>query len=296
MSIIIEAHHLTKRYRTTDALVDCNFALPSGKIAALVGPNGAGKTTLLHLIIGLLAPTAGELTVVGASPQRQPERVLPRVGFVAQDHPLYRRMSIADILAISRALNPHWDDTFARERLQQCNIPLKRSYGSFSGGQQAQIALTLALGKRPDLLLLDEPLASLDPLARRDFMGLLMETVATTGITVLLSSHNISDLERICDYLIILASGKIQLVGDIDTLTMQHKRLVGPSEQAETIVSDSELIHSHSIGRQTTMLVKSKGAIAISDRWDIQDVSLEDMVLAYLENSQQQSRLTAIIK
>jgi ABC-2 type transport system ATP-binding protein len=295
MNSIIEAHHLTKWYRTIGALLDCTFTIPAGKIVALVGPNGAGKSTLLHMIIGLLAPTEGDVTVMGASPQRQPERVLPHIGFVAQDHPLYRRMTVADMCAIGRSMNPYWDNALVQARFAQLNIPLDRPCGSFSGGQQAQIALTLALGKHPKLLLLDEPLASLDPLARRDFMRLLMENVATTSITVMLSSHNISDLERMCDYLIVLAGGKIRLIGDIETLTAQHKRMVGPKERAETIIQTHTLINAHVAGRQATLFIKTHGAIA-DPAWDIYDVSLEDLVMAYLERAQQQSHLTAIPK
>jgi len=199
---------LGKRYGATWALRDCSFTLPAGHVAALVGPNGAGKTTLLHLCVGLLAPSAGKVAVFDHAPYAQPAEVLPRVGFLAQDHPLYKGFTVVETLTLGRKLNPRWDDMAARARLQRLAIPLDRRVGKLSGGQQAQVALALALSKRPDLLLLDEPVASLDPLARRDFLRTLTDAATEDGLTVLLSSHIIGDLERVCDYLIILSASR----------------------------------------------------------------------------------------
>src|SRR5690242_13305264 len=204
---------LGKRYGATWALRDCSFTLPAGHVAALVGPNGAGKTTLLHLCVGLLAPSAGKVAVFDHAPYAQPAEVLPRVGFLAQDHPLYKGFTVVETLTLGRKLNPRWDDMAARARLQRLAIPLDRRVGKLSGGQQAQVALALALSKRPDLLLLDEPVASLDPLARRDFLRTLTDAATEDGLTVLLSSHIIGDLERVCDYLIILSASRVQLAG-----------------------------------------------------------------------------------
>ena len=187
-------------------------------MAALVGPNGAGKTTLLHLSVGLLEPTAGRCRSLAVRRCGSRSAALPRLGFVAQDTPLYKGFSVADLLTLGRKLNPRWDDALARARIQKLGIPLDRRVGKLSGGQQAQVALVLALAKRPDLLLLDEPLASLDPLARREFLRTLMDAVVETGLTVLLSSHIIGDLERVCDYLIILSASQVQLVGDIQEI------------------------------------------------------------------------------
>ena len=187
-------------------------------MAALVGPNGAGKTTLLHLSMGLLEPTAGSVQIFGLSPTAQAGEALPRLGFVAQDHPLYKGFTVEELLTLGRKLNPRWDDALARARMQKLGIPLNRRAGKLSGGQQAQVALVLALAKRPDLLLLDEPLASLDPLARREFLRTLMDAVAETGLTVLLSSHIIGDLERVCDYLVILSASQVQLAGDMQEI------------------------------------------------------------------------------
>ena len=284
MSNALETTHLSKRYGRTWALQDCSVTLPAGRVAALVGPNGAGKTTLLHLAVGLLDPTGGSAQVFGLSPREQPEETLPRVGFVAQDHPLYRSFTVADLLTLGRKLNPRWDEALARGRMQKLGIPLDRRAGKLSGGQQAQVALVLALAKRPDLLLLDEPLASLDPLARREFLRTLMDAVADTGMTVLLSSHNISDLERVCDYLILLSASHVQLAGDIQQMVSEHKRLIGQRSDVEAIASVHTVIEASHTGRQTTLLVRANGPI-FAPSWEVQEVSLEDVVLAYLGQS-----------
>ena len=281
MSNALETSHLSKRYGRAWALQDCSVTLPAGRVAALVGPNGAGKTTLLHLAVGLLEPTGGSAQVFGRSPQAQPQEVLPRVGFVAQDHPLYRGFKVDELLTLGRKLNPRWDDALARGRVQKLGIPLNRRAGKLSGGQQAQVALVLALAKRPDLLLLDEPLASLDPLARREFLRTLMDAVADTGMTVLLSSHNISDLERVCDYLILLSASHVQIASDIQQIVSTHKRLIGPRQDEAAVSSVHTVIAASHTDRQTTLLVRTNGPLFDSS-WEAQDVSMEDIVLAYL--------------
>jgi ABC-type multidrug transport system ATPase subunit len=281
MSNVLETTHLSKRYGRTWALQDCTLALPAGRVAALVGPNGAGKTTLLHLSVGLLEPTAGSVQIFGCSPLKQSAETLPRLGFVAQDHPLYRDFSVADLLTLGRKLNPRWDDALAKARMQKLGIPLDRPAGKLSGGQQAQVALVLALAKRPDLLLLDEPLAQLDPLARREFLRTLMDATVESGLTVLLSSHIIGELERVCDYLIILSASHVQLVGDMQEIGRTHKRLIGPRQDVEAIASVHTIIETSHTERQTTLLVRTNGPL-FDPSWEVQEVSLEDIVLAYL--------------
>jgi ABC-2 type transport system ATP-binding protein len=282
MSNALETTNLSKHYRHTWALQDCTLSVPAGRVAALVGPNGAGKTTLLHLLVGLQEPTAGEARVFGFLPRTQPKEVLPRLGFVAQDTPLYRNFSVADLLTFGSKLNPHWDDALARTRIEMLGIPLHRPAGKLSGGQQAQVALVLALAKRPEVLLLDEPLASLDPLARREFLHTLVDAVAETGLTILLSSHIIGDLERICDFLIILSASRVQLAGDLQTVTKEHKRLTGPRQSVDAIGSVHTVIEASHTQRQTTLLVRTNGPLFAPD-WLVQEVSLEDVVLAYLK-------------
>ena len=291
MSNVLETTHLSKRYGRQWALQDCTLALPAGRVAALVGPNGAGKTTLLHLSVGLLEPTTGSVQVFGCSPLKQTTQTLPRLGFVAQDHPLYKDFTVADLLTLGRKLNPRWDDTLAKARMQKLGIPLKRPAGKLSGGQQAQVALVLALAKRPDLLLLDEPLAQLDPLARREFLRTLMDAEAESGLTVLLSSHIIGDLERVSDYLIILSASYVQLAGDIQEIQRTHKRLVGPRQEVDAIASVHTVIETSQTERQTTLLVRTNGPL-FDPSWEVQEVSLEDIVLAYL-SQQATTRLSS---
>jgi ABC-2 type transport system ATP-binding protein len=277
----VQTQALGKRYGSQWALRDCSLVIQPGSVTALVGPNGAGKTTLLHLAIGLIEPSAGEVQVLGWSARDQPELVLPRVGFVAQDHPLYRGFKLSEMLRFGRELNPRWDDAFAHERLAHLGIPLEQKIGKLSGGQQAQVALTLALAKRPELLVLDEPVASLDPLARREFLQSLMEAVADGGLTVVLSSHIVAELERVCDHLVILAAGGIRLAGPIEEIVISHRLLTGPRSDATTIARSHAVIHASHTERQTTLFVRANGHIA-DPRWQVDEVGLEDIVLAYL--------------
>ena len=212
-SLAVRTEGLGKRYGATWALRDCTLEIPTGSVTALVGPNGAGKTTLLHLAIGLSRQTCGTVEVLGLSPRDDGKALLPRLGFVAQDHPLYRGLTIAETFQFACKLNPHWDDRYATQRVDHLGLKLGHKVGKLSGGQQAQVALTLALAKQPELLILDEPVASLVPLARREFLNAVMEAVAETGMTVILSSHIVSELERVCDHLVTLADSRTQLAG-----------------------------------------------------------------------------------
>jgi ABC-2 type transport system ATP-binding protein len=283
LSVAVRVTSLGKRYRSNWALRECCVEIPTGRITALVGPNGAGKTTLLRLSLGLLEPTSGEISVFGWSPTSQPTLVLARVGFVPQDRPLYRHFTVADILAMGRHLNPRWDQGAAVGRLERLNIPMNRRLGQLSGGQTAQVSLALALGKRPDLLLLDEPLSNLDPLARRDFLRELVEVVASDGLTVVLSSHVVAELERVCDHLVILNNGRVQVAGDIDELLGMHKLLIAPAVDPSVIDGDTTIVQATHSERQSVMLAKV-GPHPVRPDWEQHEVSLEDLVLAYLGN------------
>ncbi len=218
---VIECTELGKRYRRTWALRNCTLSIPAGHVVALVGPNGAGKTTLLNLAVGLATATTGEVTVLDGTPAGSPD-ALDRIAFVAQDAPLYKNLPTGAMLQLARNLNRRWDDQRARTRLAGLGIPLKKKVGELSGGQKAQLALTIALARRPDLLVLDEPLAALDPLARYDFMESVMETVAADGISVVLSSHVVAELERVASYLIVLSVGQVTVSGKVDELVAAH--------------------------------------------------------------------------
>jgi len=284
----LETNNLGKRYGRGEgsswALQGCTLALPVGRVAALVGPNGAGKTTLLHLAVGLLKPSDGDVCVFGHSPQHEPRLVLPSVGFIAQDHPLYRGFISRELLTMGRKLNTRWDQQGAVSRLQQLRIPLDRPVSKLSGGQQSQVALALTLGKRADLILLDEPVASLDPLARRDFLRTLTEAAKERRLTVLLSSHIIADLEQCCDYLIILCSGRVQLAGDITTIRRSHLVLTGPRAESEAVIGTNTMLAQHSSGDETSLLIRTNGTEPqLGPPWQQRNTTLEDIVLAYLE-------------
>jgi ABC-2 type transport system ATP-binding protein len=227
MNAALAADGLGKRYRRRWALSGCTLEIPAGRVAGLVGPNGAGKTTLLHLAAGLTAPTAGTIRVLGQRPAAGPAQ-LGRVGFVAQDTPVYPGLSVAGHLRMGALLNPAWDGELAWQRIERLGLEPRQRAGRLSGGQRAQLALTLAIAKRPDLLILDEPAASLDPLARREFLQSVADTVTTHGVGVLLSSHLVADLERICDYLVVLVASRVRLAGEISALLESHRRLAGP--------------------------------------------------------------------
>jgi ABC-2 type transport system ATP-binding protein len=276
----LEATGLGKRYRRRWALRDCTLTIPAGHVTGLVGPNGAGKTTLLHLATGLIAPTEGFIAVFGGRPAADPAQ-LGRVGFVAQDTPVYAGLSVADHLRAGAWLNPGWDSDLARRRIRQFGLDPGQRAGSLSGGQRAQLALTLAVAKRPDLLILDEPAASLDPLARREFLQGLMEVVASHGTSVLLSSHLIADLERVCDHLVVLVASQVRLAGGADELLATHCRLSGPRRPASALPAGQEVITESHTGKQSTFLIRAGGPVH-DPAWTVRPVGLEDLVLAYL--------------
>jgi ABC-2 type transport system ATP-binding protein len=280
MTPVIQTRELAKRYRRVTALSDCTITVPEGRISALIGPNGAGKTTLLRLLAGLAKPTGGEVAVLGGAPRQDPA-FLAEIGYLAQEIPLYRRFTADDHIGIGAHLNPRWDAASARDRLRSLNIPLDRAAGSLSGGQRAQLALALTLAKKPRLLLLDEPVAALDPLARRHFLATLAEAVADGGLTVVLSSHLLADMERVSDYLILLAASRVQLCGDIDELLAEHQILVGPRKDTTAIEKTRTIVQAVRTARQTTLLVRGNAPIIDPD-WESAEVGLEEMVLAYM--------------
>ena len=280
---VIAASGLGKQYRRTWALRDCTLTIPEGRVVGLVGANGAGKTTLLRLTTGLLAPTSGAITVFGERPATGPAQ-LARVGFVAQDTPVYARMTVAGHLRLGSWLNPGWDGELARQRIGQLGLDPRQRAGSLSGGQRAQLALTLALAKRPGLLILDEPVASLDPLARREFLRLLMAAVAEHGVSVVLSSHLVADLERACDYLIVLVASRVRIAGDVGMLLASHHRLSGPRRDTGTLPADQEVIAESHTDKQSILLVRTDRPIH-DPAWTVTPVSLEDLVLAYMSRA-----------
>lgn len=278
VSVVLETEELTKHYRHASALSNCTLEIPEGHVVGLVGPNGSGKSTLLNMAAGLLTPTSGSIRILGAPPGDSPAH-LERMAFVAQDTPLYSNLSVRDHLRYGEHTNARWDRALAWRRLEQLGLDLKQRAGRLSGGQRAQLALTLALAKRPEFLLLDEPVASLDPLARREFLQILMETVVEDRASVVLSSHLVSDVERVCDYLVILVASRVQLAGDVEELLATHHRLIGPREA--TAPAGQVVIEASHTDRQSTLFVRSDGPI-VDPSWSVEAVSLEDIVLAYM--------------
>lgn len=234
MTAAIETKGLGKRYRRKQALADCTLSVPAGHVVGLVGPNGAGKSTLLNIATGMLAPSSGTIEVLGARPAVGPAQ-LARVGYLPQAAPVYAGLSVADHLKLGARLNPAWDADLARRRMDRLGLDPRQKAGTLSGGQRAQLALTLAVAKRPELLILDEPVAALDPLARRQFLDDLTDATAGQGLSVILSSHLIADLERTCDYLIVLVASKVMLAGPVDDLLAAHRQRTGSGISLEDL-------------------------------------------------------------
>lgn len=276
----LETAGLGRRYGKRWALKECDLRIPAGGVVGLVGPNGAGKSTLLHLAAGLLDPTRGAIRVLGGVP-RNPG-IIARVGFVAQDKPLYGRFTVAETLRMGSWLNPSFEQETAIERLARFEIPPTQRVGQLSGGQRAQVALALALGKRPDLLLLDEPVANLDPLARRQFLQVLLEHTAAHGMSVILSSHVLADLERACDYLVLVSASRVQLSAPVDHLLAEHRVVTGPPARVAALAASHALVETSGTDRQASALIRGDGPVhdpALSTR----PAGLEELVLAYMK-------------
>jgi ABC-2 type transport system ATP-binding protein len=280
MNAAVETTALTKRFGRKWALQNCTLSIPAGKVVGLVGPNGAGKTTLLQLVVKLLEPTSGTISVLGGR-AGEGRAELQRVGFVAQDSPTYAHLSVGQHLRMGAYLNPSWDRGVAQSGIDKLGLDLRQKTGSLSGGQRAQLALALAIAKRPELLVLDEPVASLDPLARREFLQSLMEVVAMHGVSVVLSSHLVADLERVCDYLIILVASRVQLAGEVSDLLGSHHRISGPRRDPTKLPSSQKVIEETHTDRQSTFLVECDEPV-LGPAWTVTQVTLDDLVLAYM--------------
>jgi len=280
MTAVVRAQGLGKRYGRRRALSECTVDIPAGRVVGLVGPNGAGKTTLLRLAVGQLTPTTGSIEVLGGRPAADAAQ-LSRVGYVAQSTPVYSGLTVEEHLMLGDRLNPRWDMRIARDRIESAGLDSRQRAGRLSGGQRAQLALALAVAKRPDLLILDEPVSALDPLARREFLSGLMESAADTGASVVVSSHVVGDLERICDYLMILVASRVRLAGDIDELLASHHQLIGPRRDPTTLPG-AEVITARHTERQTTLLVRAQRPVD-DPAWTVAEIGLEDLVLAYMK-------------
>ena len=277
---MLRAQGLGKRYRRRWALSDCALDIPAGRVVGLVGPNGAGKTTLLSLAAGLLAPTSGTIEVCGGRPA-DGRAQLAKVGFVAQDTPAYARLTVAEHLELGARLNPGWDRRLAHDRIQRLGLRPGQRAGSLSGGQRAQLALTLAIAKRPRLLILDEPVAGLDPLARLEFLRDLSEATADGGLSVVHSSHLVSDLEQVCDYLVVLVASRVRVAGEVGELLAAHHLLTAPRIDPAALPDELDVISVRHTDSRTTVLVRA-GSVAPDPAWTVSPAGLEDLVLGYM--------------
>jgi ABC-2 type transport system ATP-binding protein len=266
---VLEARGLTKRYRRgVLALAGIDLELPAGGITALVGPNAAGKSTLIKTWVGFEKPTRGSVSVMGIDPWRDRSRALAKVGYVPQSPALYDGLSVDDHLDLAVQLRAGFDRAYAQQRLAQLDIPTGRGARSLSGGQQAQVALALALGTRAPILLLDEPLASLDPLARREFLHVVTDAVRGDGATALLSSHIVTDVEQACDRLIVLGIGRLLLQASVADALAEHT--ISLTERPDAVASFAAADGSR------MSLVRGDG-----DR----PATLEEVVLGYLASA-----------
>ncbi len=280
---VIETRRLGKRYAGRWALRECTLAIPAGRVVALIGPNGAGKTTLLQIAAGLISQSSGQVWVLdGVAPGSA--EALDGIAFVAQDTALYKYLSVADTLRLVASLTNTWDEPHARARLRALGIPLDRKVGKLSGGQQTQVALAVALARHPRLLILDEPVAELDPLARHEFMSTLMEAVAADGVSVVFSSHVLSELERVCDYLVLLSHGSVQVAEGTDDLLATHRVFTGPVHQADAVAASLPVVYDRRAGRQASLLVRTTSDPAVPADWQSETSNLEEIVLSYLRS------------
>ncbi|MEO3787985.1 ABC transporter ATP-binding protein [Actinocorallia sp. B10E7] len=279
-SPVLQAEGLTKRYGRRVALDDVDLSVPQGRVIGLVGPNGAGKSTLLHLACGLLEPSEGSLRVLGSRPAADAAH-LARVGFVAQDTPVYGSFSVRDHLRMGERLNPSWDRALAERRLEQVGLDPAQKAGRLSGGQRAQLALTIAAAKRPELLIFDEPAAALDPLAREGFLHNLMEFVSELGASAVLSSHLLGDIEKVCDHLIVLCASRIQVAGDVRHLLAVHHRVTAPRELLESPPDGIEVIRVEHGDPSSRAVVRADAGLGRLP-WTVEPVTLEELAIGYM--------------
>lgn len=281
MTAPLETVALGKRFRRTWALRDLSLTVAQQSVVGLTGLNGAGKSTLLSLAVGLLEPTEGEVRVLGRDP-RADVGTIAEIGYVAQDAPLYRSFTVGEMFEFARATNVRWDGPLATELLGG-RSPQTR-VAALTPGERSRLGLALALGKRPALLLLDEPFARLDPLAGREFLQVLMDGVAATGATVVIATRVVTDLERVCERIVLLGEGGVRLDGTVEELLASHRLLTGVRRPLGRIRGVESIVRERHSGRQLTLLVRTNGRV-LDPSWSVDEVGLEDLLLAYMASA-----------
>jgi len=287
MTAALETRALGKRFRRGWAVRDCTLSIPEQAIVGLAGPNGAGKSTLLGLAVALLTPTEGEISVLGRDPRSGPS--LGEIGYVAQDAPLYRSFTVGETLEFARATNASWDATLATGSLARLSSDQRVS--ALSAGERARLALGLALGKRPRLLLLDEPFAKLDPRAGREFLQMLMDGVAEARATVVIASHVVADIERVADYIVLLSEGSVRLEGNVEEILASHRLLTGSRRPLGRIAGVSEIVRQTHSGRQMTLLARLSAPV-VDPSWSVDEIRLEELLLGYMAPERLEKRET----
>ncbi len=280
-SPIIETKALSRRFGRRWGLRECTVSIPSGKVAALVGPNGAGKSTLLRIAAGLLRPTSGEIRVLGEVPGSGDAAHLSRVGYLDQERPLYQGFRVSEMFRLGQGTNPNWNMATAHAYVDQLGIPLTQRVQNLSGGEQAQVALTMCLAKEPELLVLDEPAAELDPVARENLLRLLMQEVAARGTSVVLSTHALGDVQSICDYLIVMSRSNVVLADDVEFVVESHRFLSASSANTPNLPRGATVIETRLESREVTHLARID--LPLTDEiWHVSKPTLDEIILAYL--------------
>lgn len=278
---VIETNALAKRFGRKWGLRDCTVSIPAGKVTALVGPNGAGKSTLLRMAAGLSRPTSGQITVLGSVPNTEDPSLLKRVGYLDQVRPLYRGFRVDEMFRFGAGTNPTWNMATAHDYVDQLGISLRDRVDNLSGGQRAQVALTMCLAKQPELLILDEPAAELDPVARDDLLRLLMREVAERGTNVVLSTHALGDVGSICDYLVIMSHSRIVLADDLEFVVESHRFLSATASNAPELPEGVAAIDTRTSSREVTHLVRVTLPL-VDETWQVTEPTLDEIIMAYL--------------
>lgn len=280
---VVELRGVTKEYRRKIALRDCTLAIPPGRVVALVGSNGAGKSTMLRIMAGLTSPSSGDVSIFGHSGALDTVSQLSRVGYLDQDRPLYRGFRVSEMLRAAARSNEHWNEQLAKDYLAQLGIGLDQRIRHLSGGQSAQVALTLCLATTPELLILDEPAAALDPAARQDLLQLLMQQVSGGNVSVVLSTHALDDVIAICDYLVVVAHGRVVVADDLEFILQSHRLMRATT--THNLWPEGAVVIEDRRGTRDGMVLLRMELPVTDGRVALEEPTLDEIVLAYMRSA-----------